>query len=692
VEESFRSPEYFEYQLQRKSGSFKGYPCLDVKEKMKDSSVLTIKYIIKGPHYYILAVKSKVNNTADVFFNSFSFAPYRYNPPISFTDSFLHFTVTTPVQPLLDEKYRSTAEKAVQDIAEANSSENTYWPKSRNAVFNNDTTGEMVLVSVQEYPPYFYVKDSSKYWQNEINDSYEETDLVLKDKKWFEKSNDIKGYRFTLRDTGSSRLIQKMLLLKGNCLFNLSCIGDTVNHQSSFINDFFSSFTAEQKLSGRNIFQNVLESFFTNLFSNDSSTRAKTRQMISNIYYGEKGMPKIMDAIARLSSADKDYVETKSKLIAELGYIKDTSRPMVVEYLKHLYKSVVDTSLFQNEILEALARHKTSAATQAFKELVLQDPPVFDNDYAYSNLFEHFDDSLQLAKVLFPEFLQLTTLEDYKNPVNDLLAQLVDSGLVKGPQYQEYFNKIYFDAKIELKKQLGKDEKTMQENRMKNEDYNNDVRYNNDDNRETLNEYAVLLAPFYDQNNTVPRFFDKLLLSKNNDVRLAAVVTLLKNNRPVPDSILLSLASNDQLRGKLYSELVAIKKEVMFPIKYKTQLDLARSYLVQQKNYAKIDSVIFISKQTATYKNEKGMVYFFKYRVKKEDDWKMGISGLQPLKLTVLSSNHDLTSMTDKKLKEDKPANEQFQEQLKRLLFLSHKSAKNFYSNEQYNYRYFNED
>ena len=35
--------------------------------------------------------------------------------------------------------------------------------------------------------------------------------------------------------------------------------------------------------------------------------------------------------------------------------------------------------------------------------------------------------------------------------------------------------------------------------------------------------------------------------------------------------------------------------------------------------------------------------------------------------------------MTDKKLKEDKPANEQFQEQLKRLLFTSHKSAKNFY-------------
>ena len=82
----------------------------------------------------------------------------------------------------------------------------------------------------------------------------------------------------------------------------------------------------------------------------------------------------------------------------------------------------------------------------------------------------------------------------------------------------------------------------------------------NDNNKETLNKYAVLLVPFYQQNNTVPKFFDKLLQSRNDDVRLTAVTTLLKNNHPVPDSILLSMASNDQLRGKLYSELVEIKK------------------------------------------------------------------------------------------------------------------------------------
>jgi predicted NUDIX family phosphoesterase len=113
---------------------------------------------------------------------------------------------------------------------------------------------------------------------------------------------------------------------------------------------------------------------------------------------------------------------------------------------------------------------------------------------------------------------------------------------------------------------------------------------------------------------------------------------------------------------------------------------------VTDRSYNKIDSVVLVSKQSGIYKNEKGMVYFFKYRVKKEDDWKIGISGLQPEKETALSSNNYLTSMTDKKLKEDKPANEQFQEQLKRLLFTAHKSAKNFYDNNRYDYRYFDQD
>ena len=110
--------------------------------------------------------------------------------------------------------------------------------------------------------------------------------------------------------------------------------------------------------------------------------------------------------------------------------------------------------------------------------------------------------------------------------------------------------------------------------------------------------------------------------------------------------------------------------------------------MVENKNYATIDSIVFIATQTTVYNKILGLAYFFKYRVKKQDDWKIGISGLQPLNGKLISSNNKLCFMADKKLREDKPQMEQFQEQLKKILFSFHKSAKNFFDADGGNYHY----
>jgi len=687
IEESFHSPDYFERQLQRKLGSFKGYPCLDVKDKMKDSSIVTARYIIQGPHYFVLAVSSKHDQPdAGDFFSSFDFTPYQYNKNVLYTDSFLHFSSNTPVAPVLDNSYRSTLEKVAEDIA-GSSSYSSYWPKKRNAIFSSDSTGEMISVGVQKYPLHYYVQDLSNFWKKAIADYYDEQDLVLYSNSYIEKPNGAKGYHFTLRDTGSSRTINRLLLLKDNYMFSVATLGDTLQQPGSFTHDFVSGFTPGEKQPGRNIFVNCLDTFFSHLFSADSTTKARAQRAISNVHYGEAGIPKIMEALKKLSFADKNYFDTKTKLIAELGYIKDTLHPSAVSILQQLYKQTADTSLFQNEILEALARHKTSAAISAFKELVLQNPPVFDNEYSYTSLFSNLGDSLQLAATLFPDLLQLTTLEDYKEPIISLLVKLVDSGLIKAPQYESWFNKIYFDARIALKKQLGRDEKKMEAENRKEDTDEFGIRHNNNQHTDALHEYAILLMPYFEQNPNVPKFFDKLLWSKDEAVRLSTTIILLRNNKPVADSILTAIAATDQYRGKLYAALQEIRRPDKFPAQYKTQLLLAKSYLVEDKSYDKIDSVAFIAKQPAAYYDKKGMVYFFKYKIKKDDDWKIGISGLQPEKPDEVSSNDALATMTDKKLKENKPEAAQLQEQLKRLLFNFHNSAKNFFDGDRYNYR-----
>ena len=312
--------------------------------------------------------------------------------------------------------------------------------------------------------------------------------------------------------------------------------------------------------------------------------------------------------------------------------------------------------------------------------------------FDYDNLFENLEDSLQLSASLYPELLQLTSLEDYKEPVISLLVKLVDSGYVKALQYATFFNKIYFDAKLALKKQQGKEEKKLANSKKDDDDDDNEVipirNYSTDSRNGTLDNYAVLLMPFYDSTATVPKFFDKLLRLKQGDIVMNTAVLLLRNNKPVPDSILLMLAAQDRTRGILYSKLEKINRIEKFPAFYKTQLALARSYLVADKNYAGIDSIVFVARQAATHDKKKGMVYFFKYRVKKQDDWKIGFSGLQPENLREVNSNDKLAIMTEKRIKEDTPVLEQFEEQLKKVIFNFHKSARNFFEADANGYRY----
>ena len=620
------------------------------------------------------------------YLHSFRFTPYQSGAIVNYTDTFFHFSVITPVTLQMDTSYRSSVEKVSQQITESNTNTDysaNYWPGQKNACFRNDSTGELIGVSLQKYPRYYYISDIPLFWKNQMNDYIFPNDLILYKNNSFHLSNGITGFKFVLRDTGSSRTITRTMMLKDDYMFSIVTLGDTLSQPSEFVKTFFQTFMPEEKKIGRNLFDvNCLDSFFTDLFSKDSAIHQQAQQSIPNIYFGEPGGPKILAAINRLKPSDKDYYDTKEKLITELGYIKDTTNPFVVDALKKIYDQTADTSIFQNQVINSLILHKTANSYKLLKDLMLQDPPIFDNDYNYTNLFAGFQDSLALSSTLYPDFLQLDALDDYKEPVRSLLVTLVDSGYTKTPQYETYFSKLFFDAKIELKKQRAKDEKQMEAENSKPDDNDDDNNYSYDDRKNSLDDYALLLMPFYDTNPSVPKFFNNLLTSKDQYLQLNTAVLMIKNNKPVPDSILLSLASKDRYRGPLYTALDSIHHTEKFPVQYKTQLKLARSYLFD--DYKKVDSVVYLSKQTASLDDKKGTVYFFKYRLKKDDDWKIGISGLQPKDLKKVSSNTSLTEMTDKNLKEDEPVNSQLQEQLKKILYGFHKSAKNFFDSDSY--------
>jgi hypothetical protein len=271
------------------------------------------------------------------------------------------------------------------------------------------------------------------------------------------------------------------------------------------------------------------------------------------------------------------------------------------------------------------------------------------------------------------------------------LVTLVDSNFLKSNDYESYFAKIYFDAKIEMKKQQGKDEKRLEEEMKKKQDDNEDDNYRYDNysySSSELNDYSVLLIPQYDKNANVQKFFEKLIKSKDPKVRMNTAIALLKNNKPVADSILLQLAADDKYRSLLYFKLEQIKQLNKFPEKYKTQLLFTKSDLVGDKNYDKIDSIQFLRKLQTEYNNKMGVVYFYKYRIKKEDDWKIALCGLQPLNEKEINSDMSFSTMTDKKLKSDEPEVEQLNKQLRKVIIDAHPSGAYFYGGNSYYGKY----
>lgn len=695
VELSLKSSDIIDKELSRSFTKVEGFDALKMQFACKNGNYINAEAVLKGPDYYLVIQTSRKKNTIDAaFFNSFGFDNYQYNTSTTYTDTLLDFTVQTPVKPLLDSSLVNLMYSVLHDASLlAKIQGESYWPKNKYAMFKSDSTGESVLVSMYEYPKYYHVKDSATYWNKQLKPGNDD-DTYLYKKTAF-TADACQGYKLYWRDTNTVRQIINYKILSNNRLYNLYTITDTTGVESSFIKNFFSTFTVINKDTA-SIYTDKTNLFFEDLYSKDSITKALARNAISNVYYGAGNIDKVVNFINNLNYGEEDYFEMKQKFIAELGYINDSCcKNKIVHALKDIYTSTADTAYFQNAVLKALQHIQTDSSYAALKNLLLQDPPLFDDYDAYGDFFENFEDSLQLTRTLFPEILQLTTIEDYKEPVIALLSELLDSGYIKANDYKDYFSKIYFDAKIEMKKLQNAEEKLLEQQSQQNYDDDDSViknRYSKDDyETNDINEYAALLLPFYDTIPALPKFFNRLLQSRDTSVQLETAVLLIKNNKPVPDSILMNIAAKDNYRSDLFKALDDINRIDIFPSKYKQQDLMARSLLTGDTEKIKLFDIKPEGKTLANINGKKGYVYFFKYKLQKDDDWEIALSGPQPENTHMVNTDDALTSLTNEKIITGKPLAEQFSEQLSRLLLLQHKSARHFYENNKNMYGNFDD-
>jgi len=734
MDESFGSADFIEKNISRKQFVYKGYPALDSRYKHKDGSVLSVRFIIKGPHYYTLIAHKKndqINN--DNFFNSFELIPYRYKELKERKDTSMYFSVTTSWFP--EEKKNKIDLPDEESYMPDDDDDDSYYPgfdedDYKTRLVENDTTGETIFVSFSRTSRYEYA-DSLKISKNKYRflPGYDTTWIIRKEKK-ATLPNGMKTIERLVSDTGSSRAILIKTFYKNGLSFQLTTETDTLSPPSTFIKSFFENFIPADTLKIVNPYVKKSKIFFDDFFGKDSVARKRALSSIWQIEMDSTDLSLLTKAIHSFTWSEKKYLERKISFINKLGSIPTKAS---AELLKNIYYGAGDTLQLQHSALEALLKQKTQYSFDLFKDIITTEPPVLENDNTYRNNYltsefsyrritttsrysnggfiDELYDSLQLTRKILPGLLPLMTLDDYKKPIMRLLRRMVDSNLVKAKDYEIYFSKFLIEAKQELKKQAIEEKKSAIE---KAENAKTDAkpeslyrREEGDRGNSDLLTYATLLLPFRETNPGVNDVLKKMLSSEDKRLKYNSVHLFLRHKLAVPDTMLTYFAKLDEYRYELFTDMKELKMLDKFPTEYKNQRELAKSKLFSSSSYNKPDSLVFLDSLPAIVKSKKGVVFFYKYKTKKDDPfWKLATVGLLSQDKNQFSYDDDeeennevsytsvlpgwnfsankerivFTEFTDERIKEDEPLKEQMEKQLKKIVYSKRKSARMFYN------------
>ncbi len=663
AEESFLASASIKKVTSRKFLTYKGHPCLEITARTHTDKYLTTRLLLKGISYYMVAAsyaREKDRKNLQPFFESFNLPDFTYPEWVSYQDTALKFSVTLPAGCEPNEKEKlSNLYSDTRSLEEPGTED--YQTLTKVATLRSEETGEEVRVEYERFSKYVDYTDKNQLWNALLRQISENKIIAHKE---MATQGDLETCLVILKDTNTSRCLLYKWVLRKQVLYTLMASADTAAKSSAFVQRIMDTFKPTDAPIGESVFVSKVDLFFTEFTSKDVELRQKAKGAAYQVDFRDADAPRLIQLIQKLNPKEKGYLDTKRLLIYQLSSLKHAE---VVPFLQQAYTQTNDTTTLEYAILHVLAKHQTQESCQVLKNIFLNETPIFASRQDLKSVFYALSDSLELTRTMFPDLLKLASLADYKESVYSLLAQLVEKKQIPVSTYESYLNQIVYDARTEAKRQFAQEEERQIEEEAREEE-DPDYSYTNKRVNDELTNFAILLAPALAQNKTIQKYFNRLLQSSDKASLTEVIGVLLKNNHPVPDSLLLSIAADPRYRSDLFTTLESIQRLDRFPKKYYTQEALARSLVYEKESYsASIDTVVYLSKQQTGFALKKGTVYFYKYKKPKKDDWYIAISGLQPLTDKQVTAQSTLVRLTDTKIKSGKTVSEQLGKALKTL-------------------------
>lgn len=630
-------------------------PCIYLKGSDGKKGNLYGKIYIKGVHYYfVYLITGKESSFEHEFFKSFRLLDFKHVQPIKeITDNDFCFITKDEVSDNALSRFNEDYVKAYDKIkTKKDTVKSDFEFRTSSKMYYSPSSNEYIAITYEKYNDYDYKNRSD--FEEKVRELYTKSYSMLVTRTVSSMDGGLYTYSCTLRDTATSRALLLKIFIRNGMMHELTVPCDTNMGLKGWAAEFFYSFRPQDTVIGKPIFENKFQKLLTDLTGNDTTLKRQANVSVVGISMQKEYKS---DFIKFISGKSLNNVgeDGRAQLFVNGGTLE--SDEIIVPY-KTLYKQYTDSFYLQLCLLKGLAYLKTTASYDAFYELLMSEPPLVGAENTVNDVFDAFNDSIELCRKFFPGMLVLTKYEEYKDAVYSLMAELVDKNILSMTAYAAQKNTILSDAELALKrfnpqnpKSSGSNEQSLDYLEKNARELAESIRINLDGlttntyykgskvlkkmdsyNRQPLVNYAILLAPFYKSDEKVKQFFSKLSRIKTQSVNMPVMIQLLKRDIVWNDTLISYYSKNKYTRAFFYSELEKQKLTDKFDKKFLDQQSLIESVLFSHKQLNSIyafekekkgDSLVLIKKVKAGNKYKKGQIYIFRNVTGKagEEQW-----------------------------------------------------------------------
>ncbi|WP_417876122.1 TraB/GumN family protein [Winogradskyella sediminis] len=606
IEEDSFEAKYFHHALYKnyklteaeggfKAGDYRTYESNAILDQDSNKR-LYLKTIVKDGSYYLLGYVGTNEAGKSQFFKSFTFNKTDYSGFEIVKDTSLHFSVKTNGKAPLPNPYNYNYNgKKAKD-----------YEQTINETVYSTNANEEISVSRTKFHDLQMFHNVDSLWKN-LEDKINYKSKYYKSEKAYHiskrsssKKGEIYTHQFTYSDSLSAKHVLVKNILKEGVLYELKTLVDSVSGPSSFVTEFYESFTPKDTILGKSVLTDKTNLFFKALQANDSLV-FEAYDLIKFKKHNSKDIVSVLKDF----EFDKERLNIKSYLVEQLIKIDLKNN---LPFIKQLYHDSYSDPQTQTAILEGLLDSNKKENYKIALELMERDLPLG----SVGGMFYNYNrkDSLALKASLFPKILEYSTISEYKQPLYTLLAKVKDSGLVKPKTYKKYKSQLINDAKMEIKRNLG-----------------NTNNYGYNSYSHNLATYVRLIFP-YRKEDKAQDFFEKLLNVDDTNALVKYYVLLTKANETIPTQLTEKLVKDEENQYLLLEKLDEAKLLNTMKSIGINQQQFAKSKLLSDANYEKeTDSIRFLFKRDfVTDKGKNAEIYFFK--IDKDDEYSGKVEAL----------------------------------------------------------------